>query len=217
MRIILLGPPGAGKGTQAQFIIDQFHIPQISTGDMLRQAVKEQSALGVEAKNYMDHGQLVPDQLMIDLIKARIAESDCADGFILDGFPRTEPQAEALRDAGIKIDHVIELVVPDEEIVERITGRLMHTASGRSYHVKFNPPKVAGKDDHTGEPLTQRKDDNEATVRKRLDVYHQQTKPLVDFYLHWQNSGEAAAPKIAEVKGTGPIADIQQRIADALK
>ncbi|MGL5408396.1 MAG: adenylate kinase, partial [Shewanella sp.] len=182
MRIILLGAPGAGKGTQAQFIMEQYGIPQISTGDMLRAAVKAGTPLGLEAKKVMDAGQLVSDDLIIGLVKERIAQDDCAKGFLLDGFPRTIPQADAMAANGISIDHVIEIDVPDEEIVKRMSGRRVHPGSGRVYHVVFNPPKVAGKDDVTGEDLAIRPDDEEATVRKRLGIYHEQTKPLVEYY-----------------------------------
>ncbi len=203
MRLILLGAPGAGKGTQAQFICEKYNIPQISTGDMLRAAVKAGTPLGLEAKKIMDEGGLVSDEIILGLVKDRIAEDDCKNGFLFDGFPRTIPQAEALKEQGVPLDYVVEINVDDEEIIKRMSGRRVHLASGRTYHVIFNPPKVEGKDDETGEDLIQREDDNEATVRKRLDVYHSQTKPLVDFYSSWAASGDAAAPKYARVDGTG--------------
>src|SRR6188508_2151838 len=195
MRLILLGPPGAGKGTQAQFIREKFGIPQISTGDMLRAAVKAGTPLGVAAKKIMDAGQLVSDDIIIGLVKERLKLPDCAKGYLFDGFPRTIPQAEAMRDASVVIDYVLEIDVPAEEIIVRMSGRRAHLASGRTYHVKFNPPKVAGKDDVTGEPLVQRDDDREETVKKRLDVYQAQTRPLVEFYGRWGASGSPAAPK----------------------
>src|ERR1700742_2629879 len=194
MRLILLGAPGAGKGTQASFIKEKFKIPQISTGDMLRAAVKAGSPLGVEAKRYMDAGELVPDALIINLVKERLREPDCANGYLFDGFPRTLPQAEAMKQAGVPIDYVLEIDVPFDEIIVRMSGRRVHPGSGRTYHVKFNPPKVEGKDDVTGEPLVQRDDDKEETVRKRLDVYVAQTRPLVDYYSDWAKSEDANAP-----------------------
>lgn len=203
MRLILLGAPGAGKGTQANFICEKYNIPQISTGDMLRAAVKAGTQLGLEAKKVMDAGGLVSDDIILGLVKERIAEDDCANGFLFDGFPRTIPQAEALKEQGVPLDFVVEINVDDAEIIKRMSGRRVHLASGRTYHTIYNPPKVEGKDDVTGEDLIQREDDNEETVRKRLDVYHDQTKPLVDFYSNWAASGEEAAPKYARVEGTG--------------
>ncbi len=213
MRIILLGAPGAGKGTQAQFIMEKYGIPQISTGDMLRAAVKAGTALGLEAKKVMDAGQLVSDELIIGLVKERIAQDDCAKGFLLDGFPRTIPQADAMAANGIAIDHVIEIDVPDEEIVKRMSGRRVHSGSGRVYHVVFNPPKVEGKDDVTGEELSIRPDDEEATVRKRLAIYHEQTEPLVNYY------GEVAAKgdtKYSKFDGTQAVASVSEEIVKAL-
>jgi adenylate kinase len=217
MRLILLGAPGAGKGTQATFIKEKFNIPQISTGDMLRAAVKAGTQLGLEAKSYMDSGGLVPDEVIIGLVSERIKEADCANGFLFDGFPRTIPQAEAMKKAGVGIDYVVEIDVPDEAIVERMSGRRSHPASGRTYHVKFNPPKVAGKDDVTGEDLVQREDDREETVLKRLEVYHSQTKPLVKYYVDWANSGLDGAPKHVFVPGLGEMNTIRDQIFGALK
>ena len=217
MRLILLGAPGAGKGTQATFIKEKFNIPQISTGDMLRAAVKAGSQLGLEAKSYMDSGGLVPDEVIIGLVSERIKEADCANGFLFDGFPRTIPQAEAMKKAGVGIDYVVEIDVPDEAIVERMSGRRSHPASGRTYHVKFNPPKVAGKDDITREDLVQRDDDREETVLKRLEVYHSQTKPLVKYYVDWANSGLDGAPKHVFVAGLGEMNTIRDQIFAALK
>ncbi len=214
MRVILLGAPGAGKGTQAGFITKKFAIPQISTGDMLRAAVKAESPLGLKVKNVMATGGLVSDDIIIDLIKERIQADDCANGFLFDGFPRTIPQAEALREAGVEIDHVIEIAVEDEEIVSRIAGRRMHPASGRTYHVEHNPPKVAGKDDETGEDLIQREDDKEETVRHRLSVYHSQTKPLVAFY---QNLAAVnGTPKYSAIAGVGTVEQITAKVMAAL-
>ena len=207
MRLILLGAPGAGKGTQANFICEKYNIPQISTGDMLRAAVKAGTPLGLEAKKVMDAGGLVSDDIILGLVKERIAEDDCANGFLFDGFPRTIPQAEALKEQGVPLDFVVEINVDDAEIIKRMSGRRVHLASGRTYHTIYNPPKVEGKDDVTGEDLIQREDDNEETVRKRLDVYHDQTKPLVDFYSNWAAKGEEAAPKYARVEGTGKSVD----------
>src|SRR4249920_963990 len=201
MRILLLGLPGAGKGTQAQFLMAKFGIPQISTGDMLRAAKKAGTPLGLEAAAYAERGELAPDNIVIQLAKERIRQADCANGFIMDGFPRTLPQAHALRDADIDIDYVIEIEVGDGEILRRMSGRRVHLASGRSYHVDFNPPKVAGKDDLTGEPLVQRQDDNEETVKKRIATYHAQTKPLVNYYLKWADSGDPRAPRYANIYG----------------
>ncbi len=217
MRLILLGPPGAGKGTQASFITQKYGIPQISTGDMLRAAVKAQTTLGIEAKKVMDAGKLVSDDIIIGLVKDRLTQADCANGYLFDGFPRTIPQADALKDAGIKLDYVVEIDVPSEDIIERMSGRRIHPESGRSYHVKFNPPKVDGKDDVTGEPLIQRDDDKEETVRKRLDVYQEQTRPLVDYYANWAKNDAATAPRYVKVSGVGKVEEITQRIADALK
>ncbi|HRQ57517.1 MAG TPA: adenylate kinase [Azoarcus taiwanensis] len=217
MRLILLGPPGAGKGTQANFIKEKFGIPQISTGDMLRAAVKAGTPLGVEAKKVMDAGGLVSDDIIIGLVKDRLQQDDCKSGYMFDGFPRTIPQADAMKDAGVPLDVVLEIDVPDQEIIERMSGRRVHLASGRTYHVKYNPPKVEGKDDVTGEDLIQREDDAEATVRKRLEVYHAQTKPLVDYYTSWEQSGDAAAPKVRKISGLGAVDDITTRAFDALK
>lgn len=217
MRIILLGAPGAGKGTQATFLREKFNIPQISTGDMLRAAVKAGTPLGLEAKSYMDSGGLVPDAVIIGLVSERIKEADCDNGFLFDGFPRTIPQAEAMKAAGVMIDYVVEIDVPDEAIVERMSGRRSHPASGRTYHIKFNPPKVAGKDDVTGEELVQRADDEEETVKKRLDVYHSQTKPLVNYYVDWANSSEEGAPKHVFVNGLGEMNTIRDLIFENLQ
>lgn len=217
MRILLLGLPGAGKGTQAQFLIERYKIPQISTGDMLRAAMKENSPLGVEARSYMDRGALVPDNLVIDLASERISKPDCSNGFIMDGFPRTLPQAEALRQAGIDIDFVIEIEVGDGEILRRMSGRRVHPASGRSYHIEFNPPKVAGKDDVTGEPLVQRADDNEGTVMKRIATYHSQTKPLVNYYLSWAASGDPRAPNYVNIYGRGSVEHIRDKVFAAIE
>jgi adenylate kinase len=216
MRIILLGLPGAGKGTQAQFLIDRFKIPQISTGDMLRAEIKAGTALGVEAKNYMDAGALVPDHLVTEMAKQRVTQRDCVNGFIIDGFPRTIAQAESLRAAGIDIDFVVEIEVADDEILRRMSGRRVHPGSGRSYHIEFNPPKVPGKDDLTGEPLVQRPDDNEETVKKRIANYHAQTKPLVNYYLGWAASGDKRAPHYVNVYGRGSVEHIRDKIIAAL-
>jgi len=216
MRLILLGGPGAGKGTQAKYITEKFGIPQISTGDMLRQAIKEGTKLGLEAKKYMDAGDLVPDDVIIGLVKERIQQPDCEKGFLFDGFPRTIPQAEAMKEAGVKIDYVVDIYVPDEEIIKRMSGRRVHLPSGRTYHVVFNPPKVEGKDDVTGEPLIQRDDDKEETVKKRLEVYHAQTEPLVDFYKQWEASGDANAPKYVRIEGVGTVDEIKNKIFQAL-
>ena len=217
MRIILLGPPGAGKGTQANFIKEHYGIPQISTGDMLRAAVKAGTPLGIEAKQVMDAGQLVSDGLIINLVKERLTESDCANGYLFDGFPRTIPQADALKDAQVSVDFVLEIDVPSEEIIKRMSGRRVHPASGRVYHIEYNPPKVEGKDDETGEDLVQRDDDKEDTVRKRLDVYQAQTRPLVDYYSNWAATGDAAAPKYRKISGVGSVDEIRGRILEALK
>lgn len=216
MRLILLGAPGAGKGTQATFIKEKFNIPQISTGDMLRAAVKAGTQLGLEAKKFMDAGGLVPDEVIIGLVKERIKDADCANGFLFDGFPRTIPQADAMKSAGVKLDYVLEIDVPFDAIIERMSGRRSHPASGRTYHVKFNPPKVEGKDDVTGEPLIQREDDKEETVKKRLEVYSAQTRPLVDYYSSWARSDAAAAPKYRAISGMGSVEDITARAFEAL-
>jgi adenylate kinase len=216
MRLILLGPPGAGKGTQATFLTKHFGIPQISTGDMLRAAVKAGSPLGLAAKKVMDSGALVSDEIIIGLVKERLKQPDCAKGYLFDGFPRTIPQAEAMRDAGVAIDYVLEIDVPAEEIIGRMSGRRAHLASGRTYHVKFNPPKVEGRDDVTGEPLVQRDDDREETVRKRLEVYQAQTRPLVEFYGRWAATGAAAAPRYRKIAGQGGVDDIRARAIGAL-
>jgi adenylate kinase len=217
MRLILLGAPGAGKGTQATFIKEKYNIPQISTGDMLRAAVKAGTQLGLEAKKFMDAGGLVPDEVIIGLVKERIKDVDCANGFLFDGFPRTIPQAEAMKNAGVAIDYVVEIDVPDEAIVERMSGRRSHPASGRTYHVKFNPPKVAGKDDSTGEDLVQREDDKEEVVLKRLQVYHDQTEQLIGYYSDWAKSGVSGAPQYVKVNGLGELNAIKEEIFAALK
>ncbi len=216
MRLILLGGPGAGKGTQANYIKEKYSIPQISTGDMLRAAVKAGTELGMKAKEYMDSGGLVPDEVIIGLVKERIQESDCANGFLFDGFPRTIPQADAMKDAGVAIDAVVEIDVPDDEIIKRMSGRRAHLASGRTYHIIYNPPKEEGKDDVTGEPLVQRDDDKEEVVRKRLDVYHAQTEPLVDYYKKWAGTGEAGAPQHLRIEGVGKVDEIRDQIYGAL-
>ena len=216
MKLILLGAPGAGKGTQATFICQKYGIPQISTGDMLRAAVKAGTPLGVQAKAVMDAGGLVSDDLIINLVKERITQPDCANGFLFDGFPRTIPQADAMKAAGVKLDYVLEIDVPFDAIVERMSGRRSHAPSGRTYHVKFNPSKVAGVDDITGEPLIQREDDKEETVRKRLEVYQAQTRPLVDYYAKWEAQGDPKAPKYRRVSGTGSVDEIRQRAFSAL-
>jgi adenylate kinase len=216
MRLILLGPPGAGKGTQAGFIREKFAIPQISTGDMLRAAVKAGTPLGVAAKKVMDAGQLVSDDIIIGLVTERLKQPDCARGYLFDGFPRTIPQAEAMRAAHLGLDYVLEIDVPDEEIIERMSGRRVHPASGRSYHVKFNPPRREGRDDVTGEPLVQRDDDREETVRKRLEVYRAQTRPLIEYYRRWAACGDAAAPKYRRISGTGALAEVKSRALAAL-
>jgi len=219
MRLILLGGPGAGKGTQSTFIKEKFGIPQISTGDMLRAAVKAGTPLGLAAKKVMDSGALVSDDIIIGLVKERIKETDCANGFLFDGFPRTIPQADAMKAAKVDLDYVVEIAVDDREIVDRMSGRRVHVASGRTYHTKFNPPKNAGKDDVTGEDLIQREDDKEATVKKRLDVYHEQTEPLIDYYSNWANSGAVGvthAPKYVKIPGVGKMDDIRDAIFKAL-
>jgi adenylate kinase len=216
MRLILLGGPGAGKGTQANYIKERYQIPQISTGDMLRAAVKAGTELGQKAKAVMDAGGLVPDDVIIGLVKERIKESDCQKGFLFDGFPRTIPQADAMKAAGVAIDAVVDIDVPDEEIIKRMSGRRVHLASGRTYHIVFNPPKAEGKDDVTGEPLIQRDDDKEETVRKRLEVYHAQTEPLIGYYRNWEASGDAAAPKYIKIEGVGKVDGIRDAIFSAL-
>lgn len=216
MRLILLGPPGAGKGTQATFIKERFGIPQISTGDMLRAAVAAGTPLGVEAKKIMDSGALVRDDIIIALVQERLRDRDCERGYLFDGFPRTIPQAEAMKDAGVPIEFVLEIAVPDEAIIERMSGRRVHAASGRTYHVKFNPPKVEGRDDATGEPLIQRDDDREDTVRKRLDVYHAQTEALVRYYGDWAAKGLPSAPQYRKIDGIGSVDDVKRRAFDAL-
>lgn len=216
MKLILLGAPGAGKGTQAAFICQKFGIPQISTGDMLRAAVKAGTPLGLQAKAVMDAGQLVSDDLIINLVKERITQTDCANGFLFDGFPRTIPQADAMKAAGVNLDYVLEIDVPFDAIIERMSGRRSHPASGRTYHVKFNPPKVEGKDDVTGEDLVQRDDDKEETVKKRLDVYSNQTRPLVDYYQAWAKEDAANAPKYRAISGMGSVEEITARAFEAL-
>ena len=217
MRLILLGAPGAGKGTQATFICQKYGIPQISTGDMLRAAVKAGSPLGIAAKKVMDSGALVGDDIIIGLVRERIAQPDCARGFLFDGFPRTIPQADAMKAAGVKIDHVLEIDVPFEAIVERMGGRRSHPASGRTYHLRFNPPKADGKDDVTGEPLIQRDDDREETVKKRLEVYAAQTRPLVEYYSKWSKADPVGGPKYHRISGTGSVEEITQRALAALQ
>lgn len=216
MKLILLGAPGAGKGTQAKFICEKFGIPQISTGDMLRAQVKAGTPLGLEAKKHMDSGGLVPDAVIIGMVKERLKEDDCKNGYLFDGFPRTIPQAEAMKEAGVPLDVVLEIDVPDQDIIDRMAGRRVHLASGRTYHINYNPPKVAGKDDVTGEDLIQRDDDKEETVRKRLEIYHSQTKPLVTFYTTWKKAGDAKAPKVEKVAGVGSVDEITARVLGAL-
>jgi len=217
MRLILLGPPGAGKGTQANFIREAYGIPQISTGDMLRSAVKAGTALGLAARKVMDSGALVSDDIIIGLVKERLKESDCAHGYLFDGFPRTIPQADAMKDAEVAIDHVLEISVPDDAIVLRMSGRRVHLPSGRTYHVVFNPPKVADRDDVTGEPLIQREDDREETVQKRLAVYHAQTEPLIAYYIRWSGTGDKRAPHVQRVDGIGSVEEIRERVFAVLK
>lgn len=217
MRLMLLGGPGAGKGTQASKLMDYFGIPQISTGDMLRAAIASGSTLGLNARKIMDSGRLVSDDIMIELVKDRLQQPDCERGFLLDGFPRTIVQAEALKQAGIALDHVIEISVDDEEIVKRISGRRVHPASGRVYHLEYNPPEQEGRDDVTGDPLIQRDDDKEATIRKRLQVYHEQTEPLVSYYRLWAESGDPDAPQFHPVLGTGPVDVIFEHIIEAIQ
>ena len=216
MRLILLGGPGAGKGTQANYIKEKYQIPQISTGDMLRAAVKAGTELGQKAKVIMESGGLVPDDVIIGLVKERIEEPDCEKGFLFDGFPRTIPQADAMKDAGVPIDAVVDIDVPDGEIIKRMSGRRVHLASGRTYHIVFNPPKEEGKDDETGEPLIQREDDHEETVKKRLDVYHDQTEPLIGYYKKWESTGAAAAPKYVRIEGVGKVDEIRDAIYKSL-
>jgi len=216
MRIILLGMPGAGKGTQARFLMEKYGIPQISTGDMLRASIKNGTPLGAQARSYMDRGALVPDEIVIALVQERVTAKDCRQGFIVDGYPRTIPQGEALRSAGIDIDFVLNIDVSDEEILRRMSGRRVHPASGRSYHVVFNPPRAAGTDDVSGEPLVQRVDDKEETVRKRIATFHAQTKPLVEYYSRWAQSGDAHAPRYARIDGNGAVEHIRDRLLAAL-
>ena len=217
MRIILLGPPGAGKGTQAAFITERFGIPQISTGDMLRAAVKAGTPLGLAARRIMAAGQLVSDDIIVGLVKERLKEPDCAAGYLFDGFPRTIPQADAMKAAGVRVDFVLEIEVADAEIIDRMSGRRVHLASGRTYHVKHNPPRIAGRDDVTGEPLVQRDDDREEVVRKRLEVYHAQTSVLVEYFTRWAATGDATAPRCVKVAGVGTVDEIKQRVFDALR
>lgn len=217
MRLMLLGGPGAGKGTQATKLMHHFHIPQISTGDMLRTAIAEGTPLGKKVKSIMDSGQLVSDDIMISLVKDRLKQADCKNGYLLDGFPRTLAQAQAMRDAHIPLDEVIELVVPDEDIIARITGRRVHVASGRVYHVHFHPPKVADQDDVTGEPLIQREDDQEETIKKRLNVYHELTEPLVQYYRSWQSTKDPEAPTVHQVQGVGEVETIFSNILGKLR
>ena len=217
MRLILLGGPGAGKGTQANLVKEKFQIPQISTGDMLRAALKAGTELGKKAKGFMDSGALVPDDVIIGLVKERIQESDCENGFLFDGFPRTIPQADAMKEAGVAIDAVVDIDVPDEEIIKRMGGRRVHLASGRTYHIMFNPPKEEGKDDVTGEDLVQRDDDQEETVRKRLEVYHEQTEPLIDYYKTWESSGKSEAPHYIRIEGVGKVEEIRDQIFSGLE
>ena len=216
MRLILLGPPGAGKGTQSADICAHFGIPQISTGDMLRSAIKAGTPVGVAAKKLVDSGQFVSDEVVLAMVKERLGAADCKPGYLLDGFPRTLGQAEAMRKDGIVLDYVLELDVPHEEIVVRMSGRRVHLASGRTYHVKFKPPKVDGKDDVTGEPLVQREDDREETVKKRLDIYEAQTRPLIEFYARWAASKDAQAPKLRKISGLGSLEDVRKRAIKAL-
>ena len=217
MKLILLGAPGAGKGTQAAYITEKYGVPQISTGDMLRAAVKAGSKLGLEAKKFMDAGALVPDEVIIGLVQERIGQADCKNGFLFDGFPRTIPQADAMKNAGVNIDYVVEIDVDDAEIVKRLSGRRVHPGSGRTYHVTFNAPKVPGKDDATGEALVQRDDDKEETILKRLEVYHAQTRQLVDYYSGMAASGESGAPEYARIPGVGSMESIRDEIFRVLK
>lgn len=217
MRLILLGPPGAGKGTQAKFICEKYRIPQVSTGDMLRAAIKAGTLLGQEAKKVIDAGHLVSDDIVVNLVRERLLREDCRDGYLFDGFPRTIPQAEAIRVAGVPLDFVVEIEVNDAEIAERMSGRRVHLASGRSYHVKFNPPKVEGLDDVTGEPLIQRDDDLRETVLRRLEVYHSQTSPLVEYYSRWSATGDPAAPKVRRISGRGSVEEITRAVFATLE
>lgn len=217
MRLILLGPPGAGKGTQAAAIRQEFGIPQISTGDMLRAARAARTPLGIEAGRVMDAGQLVSDELIIGLVRERLRQPDCAAGYLFDGFPRTIPQAEAMKAAGVRIDHVLEIDVPDAEIVARMSGRRVHPGSGRTYHLRFNPPKVEGRDDATGEPLVQREDDREEIVKRRLEVYRAQTRPLIDYYRGWERSGDPRAARYQRVSGVGSVEEVSARLLSALR
>jgi adenylate kinase len=217
MRLILLGGPGAGKGTQATFITEKYGIPQISTGDMLRAAVKAGTPLGLEAKKIMDVGGLISDDIITGMVKERVAESDCENGYLLDGFPRTIPQADSMRELGINIDHVVEISVDDEEIIKRMSGRRAHLASGRTYHLIYNPPKVEGIDDVSGEKLVQREDDKEETVKKRLDIYHDQTEPLIDYYTRFSNSDDSAAPNYVKIHGIGTVDSVRENIFSALE
>jgi len=216
VRLILLGGPGAGKGTQASFITQRYGIPQISTGDMLRAAVKAGTPLGMEAKKVMGRGELVSDDIILELVKERIKMPDCRNGFLFDGFPRTIPQAEAMKSSAVPIEHVVEIAVDDAVIIDRMSGRRVHPPSGRTYHVKYNPPKVEGKDDATGEPLIQREDDKEETVRKRLEVYHQQTEPLIAYYAKWAKEGDGRAPKYHRIDGVGGVEEVRDRVFRAL-
>ena len=216
MRIILLGMPGAGKGTQARFLIEKYGIPQVSTGDILRAAIKDGTPLGMQAKSYIDRGALVPDDVVIAVVKQRIAEPDCANGFIVDGFPRTLPQAEALRRSEIEVDFVVDIDVIEEEILRRCGGRRVHPASGRTYHLVFNPPRVSGKDDITGESLVQRRDDREETVRERIATYYEQSRPLIDYYSQWHRSGDPRAPRYVRVNGGGNVEEVREKLSAAL-
>jgi len=216
MKIVLLGMPGAGKGTQARFLTEKYKIPQISTGDMLRAATTDGTPLGRQAKQLMDRGALVPDEIVIELVKQRVKQPDCARGFIMDGFPRTLPQAEALRRTGLDIDLVVDVAVSDEEILRRMSGRRVHPASGRTYHVEFNPPRIPDKDDFTGEPLVQRLDDKEETVKRRLATYHEQTRPLVDYYRQWQRGGDPRAPRYLRIDGSGGVKEVRKKLFAAL-
>ena len=216
MRVVLLGGPGAGKGTQAAFIIQRYGIPQISTGDMLRAAIRSGSDLGAGAKVLMDAGRLVPDEIIVDLVEERILAGDCANGFLLDGFPRTIPQATVMRDRDVRIDAVVEITVPDEHIIERMSGRRVHPSSGRTYHVRFNPPATDGLDDVTGEPLVQRDDDRESTVRHRQEVYHEQTAPTIEYYRRWERDDPHTAPRVSRIDGLGTLEGVRERIFEAL-
>ena len=216
MRVVLLGGPGAGKGTQAAFITERYGVPQISTGDMLRAAIRSGGGLGAGAKALMDAGRLVPDETIVSLVEERIAAGDCANGFLFDGFPRTIPQAEVMRDRGVRIDAVVEITVPDENIIERMSGRRVHPGSGRTYHVRFNPPATAGIDDVTGEPLVQRDDDRESTVRHRLEVYHEQTAPIIEYYRRWETDDPASAPRVSRIDGLGALDEVRERVFAAL-